>query len=321
MYVVTSVNDLFENYASMGAVGERTPRGQRFSFDRGDDLRGTTEFLGDPRTFSLAVADYTVPRDFVSRTRFEERYLGITFNDRGSVETYRRRDDARVLDEGLHCYVEASPTPFFMRIAAGTRLHFTALYFMERFFDENRVALPDDFWAMCSRVLNVGEHSIPGLGLACRQIQASQLEGMAWQAFMRGQGLVVAGLIIDYVESRVSDEREQPDEALRDSVMRAKAALKAEYAHPPTVEALARRVGTNKNRLQAGFARLEGKTVSEYLRGVRMGRALDLLAETDLPVEAVAQHVGYQGKANFYRAFRDAYGYAPAEVRTFLHER
>lgn len=322
MLTVKSVDELFDNYALMGATREDTARGRAYRFPedaaRDPSFKGTIEFFGDVATFSLASSDCIVPREYVCRCQFQERYIGLSFNDIGSVETYRRRDDARTLDEGLHFFVAASRGPFFMRIAAGTHLRFTALYFMEKFFEENGILLPEGFWAHAEKVLNIGERQIPGLGVICRQILASPLEGEAYQLFVRGQGLAAAALIIDYV-ARTGDTAAAPsDAATENAVNRAKAILKAEYVHPPTVQALAKRLGTNKNRLQSGFSAMEGRTVSAYLRAVRMEHALDLLADTNLSIEAVAEQVGYQGKANFYKAFRKTYGYAPSEVRSFI---
>ena len=82
--------------------------------------------------------------------------------------------------------------------------------------------------------------------------------------------------------------------------------------------ALAQRVGLNRNKLQAGFRATEGKSVSEYVRGQRMDRALVLLDETNLPVAAVSERVGYQSKANFHRTFRSTYGMSPAEARALV---
>ena len=324
MFVIKSVGDLFEGYASLGGEPEEVPHGVLYRFaGQGDDsaIEGTMEFHGDPSLFCLATVDCAVLKDFVSRTQFRERYIGLSFNDVGSVEAYRKRDEARTLDEGLHFYVATTSTPLFMRIAAGTRLRFTALYFMERFFKENAVALPEGFWPACERVLNAGEQHVSGLGVVCRQIAGCSLGSEeAYRAYLRGQGLAAAGLIIDHVARCGAAPARAAGAELQEVVARAKAVLKSEYVHPPTVLALAKRLGTNKNRLQDGFAALEGMSVSAYLRAVRMERALDLLTETELPVEEIAVQVGYMGKNNFYKAFRGTYGHTPNAIRAFMRQ-
>ena len=46
-----------------------------------------------------------------------------------------------------------------------------------------------------------------------------------------------------------------------------------------------------------------------------MENALSLFENKSLTIEGVAKAVGYQSKANFYRAFEKAYGFKPNELR------
>ena len=52
-----------------------------------------------------------------------------------------------------------------------------------------------------------------------------------------------------------------------------------------------------------------------FLRDVRLRRAARLLAETDLPVKAVAGRVGFASRSHFSRAFKASFGADPAAYR------
>ncbi|HKT62506.1 MAG TPA: response regulator [Burkholderia sp.] len=84
---------------------------------------------------------------------------------------------------------------------------------------------------------------------------------------------------------------------------------------PPTVEALARAVGTHEKRLSRAFRDNLGQTVFEYLRHERLRIARDLLDTTSLSMASIAKEIGFSTAANFATAFRERFGLTPTEWR------
>jgi AraC-like DNA-binding protein len=91
--------------------------------------------------------------------------------------------------------------------------------------------------------------------------------------------------------------------------------LASEYSRPYKVEDVARRVATSPRQLQRVFAEVHGLGFRAYLRRVRMCRAAELLATTDLPVKEVAHQVGYRDASQFSKAFKRTRGVTPTEAR------
>jgi DNA-binding response OmpR family regulator len=91
--------------------------------------------------------------------------------------------------------------------------------------------------------------------------------------------------------------------------------LSARLSDPPTVEQLARLVGTNEKRLSRAFREDLGQTVFEYLRGERLRIAQRLLTTTSLSVANIAEEIGFSSAANFATAFRDRFGVTPSAYR------
>lgn len=58
-----------------------------------------------------------------------------------------------------------------------------------------------------------------------------------------------------------------------------------------------------------------GSSPKDYLLGIRLGCAKELLAATELPVAAVARRVGYDDPAYFSRLFTRRVGIAPVRFR------
>ncbi len=95
----------------------------------------------------------------------------------------------------------------------------------------------------------------------------------------------------------------------------AMAALLEHPSEPFTVEGLARIAGMSRSAFAAQFAAIFGQSPMRLLKEVRLRRAGELLVTTTLPVEAVARNVGFAGRSNFSRAFRQLFGADPSAFR------
>ena len=96
---------------------------------------------------------------------------------------------------------------------------------------------------------------------------------------------------------------------------RARMILASEFEQPPTVEALARAVGTNTNKLKSAFKAIYGMTVFEYGLRERMTHALTLMNNEGASASEAARAIGYSNQASFSTAFKKFYGYSPRDAR------
>ncbi len=92
-------------------------------------------------------------------------------------------------------------------------------------------------------------------------------------------------------------------------------ALARDACRPLTVAEHAARHGMTTAELRTAVRRAAGCSPKDYLLSVRLGRAKELLAGTDLPVAAVARRVGYDDPAYFSRLFTRRVGTAPVRFR------
>lgn len=87
-----------------------------------------------------------------------------------------------------------------------------------------------------------------------------------------------------------------------------------------TVEEAARRAGMSLTSFKECFKGVYGTSPAAYVRGVKMGQAAKMLAETGLPVAEIGALVGYDSPSKFSVAFRSAMGAAPSEYRRLARE-
>jgi AraC-like DNA-binding protein len=91
--------------------------------------------------------------------------------------------------------------------------------------------------------------------------------------------------------------------------------IDANLANLPGLADIARAAGTYRERLNAVFRERLGCSVFDYVRERRFERAMQLLRETEMDVNDVAQLVGFQNARNFSTAFKERAGLAPAAWR------
>lgn len=99
-------------------------------------------------------------------------------------------------------------------------------------------------------------------------------------------------------------------------VRRARELILSSLSQELTLEAIARRIGTNRTKLGHGFRMLFGSTVADFVREARLSQALVRLQSGSASVAQVANECGYADTTTFGRAFKKRYGMSPGATRS-----
>jgi AraC-like DNA-binding protein len=103
----------------------------------------------------------------------------------------------------------------------------------------------------------------------------------------------------------------RPSETDQRLLQQARDLLEAQFATPPRLPELARRVGMNPTKLCALFQNRYGESMYDFVRRRRLERAHELLTRSGLQVSQVATAVGYRHHSTFTAAFTQHFGVTP----------
>lgn len=85
-----------------------------------------------------------------------------------------------------------------------------------------------------------------------------------------------------------------------------------------SLEALSLQSGLTQSKLQDGFKFLYNRTVTEYIRHVRLESARDLIRTTDLNISQIVYTIGFSSRSYFSKIFREKYDITPNQFKKKL---
>lgn len=118
-------------------------------------------------------------------------------------------------------------------------------------------------------------------------------------------------LINNYIEL-IHETKKQKDLKL---VKKAKRFIKSNYSKKLTLDQVAKEVYLSASHLSKIFKRVTGTTVIEYVNQIRLKEAKQLLRNTDMPLNKIAEDVGYYDASYFSKVFKKKVGITPGQYR------
>lgn len=189
-----------------------------------------------------------------------------------------------------------------------------------------------DGLTVCARLKrNPLTRAIPVIFLTAANDLAERLEGFATGAvdyigkpFAEQEVLARVGVHLQRqmpaasVDEPGVPESSQESDVLVRLVLTAQQLLREKMDDPPTLDQLARQVGTNRRRLNEGFQALCGQPVYGWLREERLRLAHQRVGHGGDTFSEISDSLGYSTPANFAKAFRLRFGCSPSELRSQL---
>jgi len=120
---------------------------------------------------------------------------------------------------------------------------------------------------------------------------------------------LLESLLLDLAERRRLEPRSEP------WMEKLLATLETSGAICPDYATLARDLGMALSTLRRRFRQETGTALHRYVLELRLGRARDLVGNTELPFKEIAEQLGYDNLFYFSRQFRRFHGVPPGAYR------
>lgn len=180
-------------------------------------------------------------------------------------------------------------------------------------FDLARLARSGRKRLFCDDVIVMHQPLTPALKAIATQTLACPLQGAMRDVYLAGKGLELAALVTDGMLGDSEMPRCRLTGADLERLRYARELAIQHYQQPLSLHELARRVGTNVNKLTSGFRQIFGKSVFEYVQHHRLQEGYRMLATGAYSVSEVAAFVGY-AIPHFSTAFRKHFGFSPSRL-------
>jgi len=99
------------------------------------------------------------------------------------------------------------------------------------------------------------------------------------------------------------------------SLLEVKAYIQTHLSEKLTIAFLCKQFSVSPTFLKEGFRRAYGVPIHSFLIQQRLRRTQELICTTRMPIQQIAQAVGYEGMSQFNAAFKREYGMTPGQYR------
>lgn len=308
------IEDYWKDFENYGFIKEAKEGRIDYKLDSSKG-RGGFSVLGDPSSAMAVISDCTLFRPFIIKEYVNEKVIEIGEYYTGSASYYQKKDEVSEFEYGLNAYVNHTNYYGYKRIEANIRLFNISFGFREKFFSSLSIELEAGFFEKAAAVLNSAPIIIPKITSICNSLKELNLEGRALRLYIEAKALEVFSLLYDYIykaEAKSSIFLSAEDKAI---LSRVKSFIEENFASDFTILELTKKFALNQQKLVTGFKDLYNTTINGYTRKIRMTKAMELLYDTDLKIAEIAKKVGYCGDGYFQKAFKEAYGITPKQMR------
>lgn len=215
--------------------------------------------------------------------------------------------DLRYLQERMNALVSLLKTGNTERISAGVESLF-------REMAECRGGSPRFFQMLCLQALSVTSQFMMEFGIMVPEVL--NREKHVWEQLYLAETLEeMQQLLEEYLHAvclSVGDKRFRKTNDVIDRVQRI---VRERYTENLTISQIAEEVFLSSTYLCLLFKQETGETINDYLTGIRMEAAKELLSSSDLKLSEVSFQIGYAEPGYFSKQFRKHTGMSPREYR------
>lgn len=325
MYISYPNNDIRLHSMYLLTDGGRRPgksfRTTQFRLPR-ETADGTVQTIQVRRGMSLTVSDFMFREDTVMQEEIEEKEVfQISFCIDGSFEWNYLREGKEyhfllgAQQSQVRCGVIGQCRSFFK---GGVRCRSVNITLDRQMFDQV-------FSAVCLRDAVSGTDTeepakvylyTPNVSKILSEITECPFCEELKRLYIEGKILELIAVFCEEVICQSPSNRFGISITQKDyeALLQAREFINKNFAHPLTLDFIAKKAAVSERKLTEGFRQCFGCTVNDYITEKRMETAKELLLTGKYTAANVTWMVGYSNTSYFIRMFREHYGITPGQM-------
>jgi AraC-like DNA-binding protein len=141
------------------------------------------------------------------------------------------------------------------------------------------------------------------------------IETMRGNMWIEAKSLELFSVILNWHRERKALSSPPVNEQDRLCITQSLRYAEEHISEPLALRDLAKQAAMSKSKFTFVFKNHTGLSATEYVRHLRMEKALKLVKNTSAPLGEIAALVGYKKHSNFSRVFKTRYGVTPETLR------
>jgi AraC-like DNA-binding protein len=171
------------------------------------------------------------------------------------------------------------------------------------------VEIEDALSGLCTRPF------IPDAVIILDQIGKAAFSDGIETMWIEAKSLELFLVILDWHRGRKALSPPPVNEQDRLGITRSLRYAEEHLSEPLALQDLAKQAFMSRSKFTSVFKNHTGLSAAEYVRHLRMEKALNLVKNTSAPLGEIAALVGYKKHSNFSHVFRNCYGVTPETLR------
>lgn len=280
--------------------------------------KGTFRILKfDSSMILILIADFTPNETIEKVTEVSEKYLEISQFETESSSFKIGGRKLNNVEKGIYCYLNTEKKTY-THCEANKPVKFTKIILTKEYFDTFLKLKYDDFEYEKAKILNsylLKTQNSPQLNFIFQQIRESQAEGKVLPLYLESKVMELLSIIISNLgkkEKNISVVLTKKD---KQNLKKVVSTMKKDLSvHIDGIE-LSKIALMSPARFQLAFRKYYGVPPYEYLKELRLNKALLLLKNSEHSISEISEKVGYSHTGHFAKIFKSTYGITPSKYR------
>ncbi len=167
----------------------------------------------------------------------------------------------------------------------------------------------NEFISRYNQVLDIGPNE-DLVNLYSNAIQVAKNDKKSAQQYLAGIVLHIIGMVLSYSQNRNFDINNTGD-----IIEKAKIIMSENIYHQINIQEIASKLGTSYSWFRKAFKEYTGYAPAQYFQEIKLRKAKELLAETNLSIKEIAFKLDFSSYEYFLSFFRKRIGQTPLGYR------